>query len=57
MTTLTDVLREQAHVLGEARRAWYIKHVLSRWMMLSHIAAQMPLSVLKFIAKVFQVGK
>ena len=48
---------EQAHITGETRRAWYIKHVLSRWIMLSHMASQTPSSLIKLLLKFFEVSK
>lgn len=44
---------QQAHIAGERRRAWYIKNVLGRFIMLSHITCRLPLSMLKFIGKLW----
>jgi len=48
---------EQAHIAGETRRAWYIKHILGRWIILSHVAAQIPSSTISFILKLLQISK
>ena len=48
---------QQAHFAGETKRAWYIKHVLGRGIMLSHAAAQLPWSIIKFFVSLFEVSK
>jgi hypothetical protein len=45
---------EQAHISGNTKRAWYVKHVLGRWILISHIAAQIPLSMIKLLLKILQ---
>ena len=48
---------QRAFVAGETQHAWYIKHVLGRLIMLNHIAVQLPSSILKFLAKFFEISK
>ena len=48
---------EQAHIAGETKRAWYIKHLLGRWIILCHIAVQIPWSAIGFILKLLPLSK
>jgi len=48
---------QQAHIAGEVRRAWYVKYFLAYWIILSHIASQLPTSVAKIVSRFFEVSK